>query len=73
MCGVPVPFILFEGQLCLSLHMEVLSFWDSQWSLGRYKMESLVDKLPFKEPGSSLPFLHKPAIGPYLEQGPTYL
>ena len=37
---------LFEVQLlCLSLHIEVLSFEDSEWSRGRQKMERQVDKL----------------------------
>ena len=37
---------LFEVQLlCLDLHIEVLSFEDSEWSRGRYKMECQVEKL----------------------------
>ena len=37
---------LFEDQLlCLSLHVEVLSFEDSECSRGRYKMECQVEKL----------------------------
>ena len=45
--SIPVPMVLyidchflFEVQLlCLSLHIEVLSFEDSEWSHGRQKME----------------------------------
>ena len=37
---------LFEVQLLfLSLHIEVLSFEDSEWSRGRKKMECYVEKL----------------------------
>ena len=37
---------LFEVQLlCFSLHVEVLSFEDSELSRGRYKMECQVEKL----------------------------
>ena len=37
---------LFEVQLlCLSLHIEVLSFEDCEWSRGRWKMECQVEKL----------------------------
>ena len=37
---------LFEVQLlCSSLHIEVLSFEDSEWSRGREKMECQVEKL----------------------------
>ena len=37
---------LFEIQLlCFSLHIEVLSFEDSEWSRGRKKMECQVEKL----------------------------
>ena len=37
---------LFEVQLlCLNLHIEVLSFEDSEWSRGCYKMECEVEKL----------------------------
>ena len=31
--------------MCLSLHIEVLSFEDSEWSRGRYKMECQMEKL----------------------------
>ena len=40
--GIPIAMslfidchFLFEVQLCLSLHIEVLSFEDSEWSRGR--------------------------------------
>ena len=37
---------LYEVQLlCLSLHIEVLSFEDSEWSCGCYKMECQVEKM----------------------------
>ena len=37
---------LFDAQLlCLSLHIEVLSFKDSEWRRGRCKMEFQVEKL----------------------------
>ena len=37
--------ILFHNILYLSLHIEVLSFEDSEWSRGCYKMECKVKKL----------------------------
>ena len=51
--GIPVAMclfidchILFEVQLlCLNLHIEVLSFEDSEWSHGHWKMECQVEKL----------------------------
>ena len=36
---------LFQVQLCLSLHIEVLSFEDSEWRPERLKMEWQVEKL----------------------------
>ena len=53
--GIPVPvamglfincYFLFEVQLlCLNLNVDVLTFEDSEWSRGRYKMECQVEKL----------------------------